>query len=242
MSEKTDLQEKARNLGLDDSGTIAELEARIAEKAPIEGNAADAPPAADALEPDPEAAQAVYDAVMDQLEEDRRKAIEKTIADRKAAEKQRVKDSVKQMKTDRPSASPSHEEQRARELAGKESSLAASDPRGSVFDAAPGKSLDDVLTRNADLAAGKFTDEAEEKLPPQFYVVGDELDLIEVARKLGLHDHSELAAVNGRYSSILNVQPGQRVVLPARYRFDGIEGVVTEGEEATELAGAEATA
>lgn len=269
MSEKTDLQEKARTLGLDDKGTIAELKARIGEReakingvadtavvkaeattpdgpaaalAKTEPAAADAPPAADALEPDPEAAQAVYDAVLEELEAKKRKALADQVAARQKAEKQKIKDAVKQMKGDRPAEEPSRDEQREAEQAGKESSLAGIDRRDSVFDAAPGKSLDDVLERNAARAAGQFTDTPTEELGIQYYVVSDELDLIEVSRKLGFHDHSELAALNGRYSGILGVQRGQRIVLPSKYRFTDVEGVITEGDESDELAGTEATA
>lgn len=129
-----------------------------------------------------------------------------------------------------------------REAAEKEASVPGSDPRDSVFDAAPGKSFDDVVERNAARAAGEFSDAPAEPKPVQHFIVTDEPSLIEVAAKLGLHDHAALGVLNGRYSSVYGVQPGERVVLPAEYDFTGIEGVVTAGEESEELAGAEATA
>lgn len=123
------------------------------------------------------------------------------------------------------------DDSKAAEQDGKEGSMAASDPRSSVFDAAPGKSLDDVIERNEARARGEFGDAPVNPQPAQWFVVTDELDLIEVARKLGLNDHSALGALNGRHNSVYGVQRGERVILPAEYRFDGIEGVVTEGDE-----------
>jgi len=138
---------------------------------------------------------------------------------------------------------------KAREQDAKEASVPGSDPRDSVFDGAPGKRLDDILQRNEDRAAGKFGDAPVEPKPAQWYVVTDERDLIEVARSLGLPDHSELGAINGRWASNYDVQRGERVILPAHYTFVDIDGVITEGEEPEgeaeqvgELAGAEATA
>ena len=98
--------------------------------------------------------------------------------------------------------------------------------------------LADVVERNEARAAGEFGDTPAEVLEPQFFVVTDEHDIIEVAAKLGLPDHSELGAINGQANLVRGVQRGQRLVLPAHYRFDGIEGVYTESE----LAGTEPSA
>lgn len=116
------------------------------------------------------------------------------------------------------------------EHAVKEGTLARSDERVSVLDAAPGKSLDDVIDRIAARARGEFGDTPVQPLPPQHFIVTDEPDLIVVAAKLGLPDHAQLGALNGRHNSVYGVQPGEHVILPAEYRFDGVEGVVTAGE------------
>jgi hypothetical protein len=209
---------------------VADVEAIVAE-----ANA----PATEA--PDPEAARAIYDAALEQIEQDRVAKIEKerkAKADAADAEfAARLKAQRKELRQRAAAAEP-----KAAEQAQKEASVPGSDPRDSVFDAAPGKSLDDVFKRNAALAAGKFTDTPAEPQPAQWFVVTDEADLLEVARKLGLPDHSELGAINGRYGSNYGVQRGERVILPAHYRFTEIENVITEGDEALELAGSEATA
>lgn len=149
---------------------------------------------------------------------------------------QRIKDRKAEAKSLVPTAGKDAEQ------AAKEASVPPSDPRDSVFDAAPGKSFEDVVERNEARAAGKFTDTPETPKPVQHFIVTDEADLLEVAGKLGLADHAELGAVNGRYNSNYGVQRGERVILPAQYTFVDIEGVVTAGDEAEELAGSEPTA
>lgn len=213
----------------------------MAEQADITPAAIDAPPAADALEPDPEGARAVFEEQMARIEaretkerEDKRKADARAAA---AELKQRLRD--RRAENKEAAASPGD---KGLEAEAKEGSVPGSDPRKSVFDAAPGKSLDDVLARNREFAAGKHSDIPLKPKPAQHFVVSDEADLIEVAAKLGLPDHAELGAINGRHNSVFGVQRGERIILPAHYTFSGIEGVVTEGEETEELAGAEATA
>jgi hypothetical protein len=103
--------------------------------------------------------------------------------------------------------------------------------RESIYDAAPGKTLDDVLQRNAELAEGKHQDDGVERRPVQWYVVQDESTLVEVAQTLGLHDFTELRSVNGRWNGDNNVQRGQKIILPDHYTFEGIDHVVTEGDE-----------
>lgn len=195
----------------------------------------------EALAPDPEAARASFEKVKATLEQQEVDAAAKEKADKAKADRAELRARLKQDRVDRAESAASVAGKEA-EAAAKEASVAAGDPRDSVFDVAPGKSVEDVVIRNAELAAGKHRDIPAEPLPPQFFVVSDELTLIEVAAKLGLHDHSALGALNGRYSSNYGVQRGERVVLPAEYRFDGIDGVVTAGDEATVLAGTEPTA
>lgn len=111
------------------------------------------------------------------------------------------------------------------EFASKEG--AQGDGREKVTDFGGGKSLDQVLENAKRVAEGE-----EGGVPPtQYYRVQGEYDLIGVAHTLGLPDHSELAALNGRYNGILNVQEGQLVVLPNHYRFDGIDGVTEDPSE-----------
>lgn len=188
-------------------------------------------------------ARAVFDKQMAALQERE----EKEAADKKAAAKEAVEqDLARRLKErraeGRESVKATRGDSTALEQASKEASVPGSDPRESVFDPAPGKTIDEQLTRNDELAAGEHGSPPAREAGVQYFVVTDEADLIEVAAKLGLPDHGELGAINGRYNSVYTVQPGQRVVLPADYTFVGIDGVITEGEETEELAGAEATA
>ena len=119
-----------------------------------------------------------------------------------------------------------HAEAKEAELAGKEASVPPSDPRDSVTDHAPGKTLDDVVAQKAAHDAGENQGEsAVTSYGVQHYIVQDETDLIGVAKTLGLFDHSELASLNGRYNGRHDVQRGQRVVLPSHYDFSNLENV-----------------
>lgn len=255
MSEKTDLQEKARTLGLDDAGTIKELKARIAQVGDTPVGATsdnpDAPagepatepatPATDEWVPNPEAARASFEEQMAKAAKaDADKAANDRV-DKTRAAKHDAGVKMGELRASRHEATTVAGDKSA-EQAAKEASVPGSDPRESVFDAAPGKSLADVIERNEARARGEFGDTPAEPKRTQWFVVTDEPDLIEVARKLGLSDHAELGAINGRHSSVYGVQPGERVVLPAHYTFTDVEGVVTEGEETEELAGSEPTA
>ncbi|MDF2562857.1 MAG: hypothetical protein K0R99_4303 [Microbacterium sp.] len=191
--------------------------------------------------PDPEAARASYEKFQAEEEAKLEKAREAKKAELEKTRRAEIKAQLKAQKAERAEAAAVITDPDA-EAASKEASVPAGDPRGSVFDAAPGKSLDEVLENKAQHDAGLRSDVPDKPKPVQYFVVTDEPDLLVVARKLGLSDHAELGAVNGRYSSNYGVQPGQRVVLPAHYTFVDIDGVVTEGEEAEELAGSEPSA
>jgi hypothetical protein len=267
MAEKADLQARAKELGLDDSGTIPELKARIAEQEAAvipqtdeqrdAANAAkDAADAAEQPDADPDEAARVR-AEFDEAREAEVQAAAAEKAAKAKAEKERVDaEKIADLRADRGFTETSSGKLKApkigddtspkdAELTAKQASIDASGGIGRdlITDVAPGKSLADVVERNEAKARGEFIglDEDTHPLGVQYFVVTEELDLIEVARKLGLHDHAELGAVNGRHSGIYGVQRGQRVVLPAHYRFDGIDGVITEGDE-DELAGSEPTA
>lgn len=126
----------------------------------------------------------------------------------------------------------SHEDAKAAEVAGKEASVPPSDPRESVTDHAPGKTLKDVQTRKAEHEAGEHQDEEEEVREPQYFVADeDNLTLIDVARRLGLHNHSELGAINGMSNGVYALQKGQKVLLPNSYDFSGVDSAV-EGYKA----------
>lgn len=232
MSEKTDLQEKARQLGLDDAGTIADLKARIAEAEPEKADTAPIDGLAEARR-SYEEFQAAEEAKLQEQRDAAAKAKVKRERDETKAKLRELRESRAEVVVDGGKEA---------EQASKEASVPGSDPRDSVFDAAPGKSLDDVLERNEALARGDFTDVPADPKRAQWFVVTDEADLIEVSRKLGLPDHSALGALNGRHNSVYGVQRGERIVLPAEYTFDGIEGVITEGDEDEQLAGSEASA
>jgi hypothetical protein len=226
MAEKADLQKKAAELGLDTDGTTKELKARIAEHE-----------AAQAAEPEP-----TPEEIRAKFEADReaeRNTENQAKAKAKAAEAARQSAEKVQLARENAAERNSAPEQDAkqRELDAKEGSLRADDPRGSVTDAAPGKSFDDVVERNAALARGEFTDTADADREPQFYVVQDEHDIIEVAATLGLN-HLELGAFNGQANLQRGVSRGQRVALPPHYTFVDVPNVDTESE----LAGSEPTA
>lgn len=227
--------ENARKDAADAATPPAELDA-ITDAEPEEG-----------AEPEDGAAEAArLRAEFDQARSDETNALAEEKAEKIKAEKERIdRERLDVMLENRPQIGDDTSPKDA-EHAAKQASIEASGGTGrdDITDVAPGKTLADVIERNEAMARGEFQgiDEDTHPLGVQFFIVTDEHDLIEVAAKLGLHDHSELGAINGRYSGVYGVQRGQRVVLPAHYRFDGIDGVITEGEEDDELAGSEPTA
>jgi hypothetical protein len=110
------------------------------------------------------------------------------------------------------------------EAAGKEASVPPSDPRNSVFDHAPGKSLDEAAERRNAHLRGEYQDAVHPK-GAWFYTVKDgQSSLIDVAMALGISDHAKLSVVNGIYNGRIDVRPGQKVLLPEDYSFEGIDG------------------
>lgn len=126
-----------------------------------------------------------------------------------------------------PQAAPTAAESKAAELAGKEASVPPSDPRESVTDHAPGKTADDVVEAREAHERGENQDAPaeDEREKPHYFIVDEEVSLIEVAAKLGLPNHTEIGVINGMANGHYGVQRGQRVLLPAGYTFVDVDQV-----------------
>ncbi len=121
-----------------------------------------------------------------------------------------------------------------RETEGKEASVPASDPRRSVYDVAPGKSLVEVQSKRAAELQSEYRETVHQRGVQYYVAQEDDRSLIDVAMKLGISDHSKLTAINGIYNGRIELQPGQKVLLPNDYFFQEIDNIETvdpyEGE------------
>lgn len=147
------------------------------------------------------------------------------MAPRKKADEKPAEAPEREPELANPQAAPTSEESKAAELAGKEASVPPSDPRESVTDHAPGKTVDDVVESREAHERGENQDAPAEEERPRYFIVEDEISLIEVAAKLGLPNHTEIGVINGMANGRYDVQRGQRVLLPAGYTFVDVERV-----------------
>lgn len=193
-----ELKAKADEVGVTKNGSSEAIAERINEKLELNELAAAA-----------KAAEASRKETAEKAEEERTAALLAAAAEAKAEEL---------------GAAATQEGSKAAEGDNKEASVPPSDPRSSVFDPAPGKTLEESMQRVVDHSNGAFQDEPHAPIGTWFYTVqDDDYSLIDVAAKVGLHDHSQLTAINGVFNGIINVQPQQKVLLPAGYTFVGID-------------------
>jgi hypothetical protein len=228
-----DLKKKAEDAGVSKSGTKQEIADRINEQSTAqgaEGKDASGTKGVDSGnegepkdEPQPRdgGAEAAYDETGSPATgggagesgvENYPAAAGPTDPDRKAGE------------DDLPVAVAGSQASKDAEIKGKEDSVPGSDPRDSVSDVAPGKSLDEVIEkRNAHLRG-----EYQDKVHPRgawFYTVKEgQASLMDVALDIGFSDVSLLSVANGRYNGQYAVAPGDTVRLPDGYTFDGVDG------------------